>query len=153
LLNSQLLTFIFRAFYAGGDLRGDTFRYKKVFLQNLPVVRPNGLAALALEALVDHIQTARLKEQKLQSTYFEQLIDGLVYELYFPDEIKAAGKEILPHLGELNPITDDMSEAEKLAVIQREFDRLYDPRHPVRNHLETLDSVAVVRTIREALKR
>lgn len=28
-----------------------------------------------------------------------------------------------------------------------------DPRHSVRNHLETLDSVEVVKTIREALKR
>ena len=42
---------------------------------------------------------------------------------------------------------------EKLAIIQREFDRLYDPNHPVRNNLETLDSVDVVRTIREALKK
>ncbi|MGH8560265.1 MAG: hypothetical protein ACRESZ_23000 [Methylococcales bacterium] len=42
---------------------------------------------------------------------------------------------------------------EKLSNIQRKFDRLYDPRHPVRNHLETLDSVEVVYTIREALKR
>lgn len=46
-----------------------------------------------------------------------------------------------------------MSEEEKLAIIQREFDRLYDPNHPVRNNLETLDSVDVVRTIREALKK
>ena len=37
--------------------------------------------------------------------------------------------------------------------IQREFDWLYVPRHPLHNHLETLDSVEVVRTIREALKR
>ena len=77
----------------------------------------------------------------------------MVYELYFPDEIKAANKEILPHLGDLTPITDAMTDEEKLAVIQREFDRLYDPHHPVRNHLETLDSVEVVRTIRGALKR
>ncbi|MCK4623617.1 MAG: hypothetical protein KAT62_15565 [Desulfuromonadales bacterium] len=38
-------------------------------------------------------------------------------------------------------------------VANREFDRLYDPRHPVRNNLETLDSVEVIRTIREVLKR
>lgn len=37
-------------------------------------------------------------------------------------------------------------------VIQREFERLYDPRHPVRNRLETLDSVEVVRIIQESLK-
>ncbi len=70
-----------------------------------------------------------------------------------PDEIKTAKKEILPHLGELTPITDAKSDEEKLAIIQSEFDRLYDPRHPVRNHLDTLDSVEVVRTIREALQR
>lgn len=39
------------------------------------------------------------------------------------------------------------------AIIQRQFDRLYDPNHPARNNLETLDSVDVVDTIREALKR
>ena len=46
-----------------------------------------------------------------------------------------------------------MSDEQKLAVIQREFDRLYDPNHPVRNRIETLDSVDVVRVIREALKK
>lgn len=153
LLNSELLTFTFRAFYAGGDLRGDTFRYKKAFLQNLPVIKPKALASIRIESLVDYVQLAKLLGQKIQYAYFEQLIDALVYELYFPDELKAAGKEILRHLGELSPISDEMSDEEKLAIIQREFDRLYDPRHPVRNIIETLDSVEVVRTIREALKR
>ncbi len=92
-------------------------------------------------------------ELKLQSAFFEQLIDELVYELYFPEEIKAAGKEILHHLGELKPIHDSLTDAEKLSIIQSEFDRLYDPNHPVRNNLETLDSVEEVRIIREALKR
>lgn len=81
------------------------------------------------------------------------IIDGLVYELYFPAEIKAAGKELLPCLGELTPLSDGMTSEEKLVIIQCQFDRLYDPRHPVRNHLETLDSIEVVRTIREALKK
>ena len=92
------------------------------------------------------------KELKLQSSFFEQLIDGLVYELYFPDEIKATGKKILPHLGDLEPLTNDLTDEEKLTVIQKEFDRLYDPNHIVRNHLETLDNVKIVRTIRKALK-
>lgn len=153
LLNSEMLTFSFRAFYAGGDLRGDTFRYKKLFLQNLPVIKPKPPASTQIESLVDYVQQGKLLEQKLQSAYFEQLIEALVYELYFPDEMKAAGKDILRHLGELTPITDAMSDEEKLAVIQREFDRLYDPRYPVRTIIETLDSVEVVRTIREALKR
>ena len=153
MLNSQLLTFVFRSFYAGGDLRGSTFRYKKVFLQNLPVIKAMKPQKVILENLVEYIQLIKVTENKLHSAYFEQLIDGLVYELYFPDEIKAANKQILPHLGELTSITDDMAEEEKFAIIQREFNRLYDPHHPVRNNLETLDSVEVVRTIREALKK
>ena len=40
---------------------------------------------------------------------------------------------------------------EKMAIIQSEFDRLYDPVHPVRNNLETLDSVDEVRIIKEAV--
>ena len=150
ILTSELGIYAFISFYLGPIFDNKGFRYKKAYLENLPVPKVD---VPQLNSCIDYSHVMRRSDQRLVSRYFEQLIDGLVYELYFPDEIKAAGKEILPHLGELNPITDDMSEAEKLAVIQREFDRLYDPRHPVRNHLETLDSVAVVRTIREALKR
>jgi len=79
-------------------------------------------------------------------------LNGIIYELYFPTELKSANKEILKHLCDLKPITDSMSEEEKLAVIQSEFERFYDPNHPVRNNLETLDSIEEVRIIKEALK-
>lgn len=92
------------------------------------------------------------KERNLLFPFFENLIFTIVYELYFPEEIKSAGKEILKHLGDLKPITDDMSEEKKLAIIQSEFERLYDPNHPVRFAIETLDSVEEVRIIKEALK-
>jgi len=39
-----------------------------------------------------------------------------------------------------------------MAVIQYEVDRLYDPKHPVRNHLEMLASVTDVSAIHEAMK-
>ena len=121
---------------------------EKMFILESPVQQQS------ICRLVDYlISLCGQKNKKLISSYFDELIDAVYYELYFPDEIKAANKEILPHLGDLTPTTDDMSEEGKLAIIQREFDRLYDPRHTVRNHLETLDSVEVVRTIREALKR
>lgn len=45
-----------------------------------------------------------------------------------------------------------MADEKKLSIIQSEFNRLYDPNHPVRNNLETLDSVEEVRIIKEALK-
>ena len=85
-------------------------------------------------------------------SFFEQVIDSVIYEMYFPNEFHSAGKEILKHLGDLNPITEEMSPEQKLSIVQSEFERLYDPNHPVRNNVETLDSVEEVRIIREALK-
>jgi hypothetical protein len=135
------------------DVRGKTRRYFKQYVELLPVATCQAGYSDSVETMVDYLLWLNHGGKNLLISYIEQLIDGLVYELYFPEEIKAARKEIQKHLGELKPITASMSDEVKLAVIQSEFDRLYDPKHPVRNHLETLDSVDVVRTIREALKR
>lgn len=45
-----------------------------------------------------------------------------------------------------------MSEEEKLAIIQTEFERLHTPNHPVRLAIESLDSVEEVKIIKEALR-
>ncbi|MGV8073770.1 MAG: Eco57I restriction-modification methylase domain-containing protein [Syntrophobacteraceae bacterium] len=151
ILNSSVGDYYIRSL--GVTRNGGYFEYKPMFVEKLPVPKLSTDKQAVYIYLVDYVLYLKKKELKLQLAYFEQLIDGLVYELYFPDEIKSARKEILEHLGELKPITESMRDEEKLAVIQSEFDRLYDPTHPVRNHLETLDSVEVVRTIREALKK
>jgi very-short-patch-repair endonuclease len=155
-LNSELITVIFRIFYAGGELVGK-YRYKKAFLENLPIPKPKKQFEPIIEMLVDYLGLYKgvLKDQSKEHTlaaFFESVVDGLVYEVVFPSEIKSAGKEILKHLGDLKPIRDDMSEEKKLAIIQSEFERLYDPNHPVRFAIETLDSVEEVRIIKEALK-
>jgi very-short-patch-repair endonuclease/type I restriction-modification system DNA methylase subunit len=237
ILNSEIMDCYFPM--VATDVRGKTRRYIKQYVELLPILPRRESYAGFLEPLVDYAELAKSQDYKLQSAYFEQLIDGLVYELYFPDELKAAGKDIFRHLGELPPISSppfqggvpaagggggsetkpprpsgtqlspcqggvhevgggsetkpprpsgtqlspcqggvhevgggsetkpprpsgtppsqggefEMSDEEKLAIIKQQFDRLYDPRHPVRNIIETLDSVEVVRTIREALKR
>ncbi len=91
-------------------------------------------------------------DNQIQFDFFKHIANSIAFELYFPEEIKSAGKEILKYLGDLKPITDEMSEEEKLAITQSEFERLYDPNHPVRFAIETLDSVEEVRIIKEALK-
>jgi hypothetical protein len=80
-------------------------------------------------------------------------LDALIFETYFPEELNSSGKGLFGHIKTIAPIATEMTFEKKIAIIQREFDRLYDPRHPVRNNIETLDSIEVVRTIREALKR
>lgn len=147
-LNSSVLNAYFPMIST--DVRGNTRRYIKQYVENLPVPE-NPNKSYYFDYLVDFIKLAKESDLKLQTAYFEQLIDGLVFELYFADEINAANKAILKHLGDLKPLSIVMTEEEKRALIQSEFDRLYDPNHPVRNHLETLDSIEEVRIIKEAL--
>ena len=37
LFHSRLITFVFKTFYAGGGLGGDGYRYKKAFIEKLPI--------------------------------------------------------------------------------------------------------------------
>ncbi|MHB0920269.1 MAG: Eco57I restriction-modification methylase domain-containing protein [Thiomonas delicata] len=151
--NSSLFQYVFECFFEGLKMQGGYLLYSAPNLEKMFILESPEHQQSICE-LVDYlISLCGQKNKKLMVSYFDEIIDGIFYELYFADQIKTANKEILAHLGHLTPVTDAMSEEEKLAIIQREFDRLYDPRHPVRNHLETMDSVEVVRTVREALQR
>ena len=151
ILNSQVAEWWF---FNNGKHRGVGVDIGVEKLRSFPLPKLDKNQTRKAETIVDYIKTMGLqKDKELEKSYWLQLADSLAYGLYFPEEIKAAGKEILPHLGELTPLTDEMNEEDKLAVIQLEFVRLYDPNHPVRNHLETLDSVEEVRIIRESLKK
>ncbi|MDD2413390.1 MAG: Eco57I restriction-modification methylase domain-containing protein, partial [Bacteroidales bacterium] len=149
LLNSTIVEYYL---HQNASLKaGGYYSYSSSVLDSIPLKIPE-------KSFIFHNLTKYLLfinsilNNRLIAKYFDDIIDSCVFELYFPNEIKSANKEILRYLVDLKPITDDMSNEQKLAIIQSEFERLYDPNHPVRNNVETLDSVEEVRIIREALK-
>jgi hypothetical protein len=75
---------------------------------------------------------------QLMPIYFEQIIDGMVYELYFPELLKKHDCEIIKHLGELPEFTEGMSDEDKMEICQKVFDRLNDATHPVRINLDRM---------------
>lgn len=149
LLNSELFLFLYKEISQESEGRAFS-QVKTTYIKKLPLRYIDNKSFTTiykyLRALHSH------SSEGISIKYYSSIVDSLIYELYFPEEIKSAGKEILKHLGDLKPITDDMSEEKKLAIIQSEFERLYDPNHPVRFAIETLDSVEEVRIIKEALK-
>jgi len=149
-LNSDVLNFYHKYKYL--DIEKNTFQ--KILIENcknFPIEESMFQKNKIISILLDYIRYFKDKEVT-EKSFFIELNNAVFYEIYFPDEIKSSGKEIIKHLGDLKPITDAMSEEEKLAIIQSEFERLYDPNHPVRNAIETLDSIEEVRIIKEALK-
>ncbi|MCO5936888.1 Eco57I restriction-modification methylase domain-containing protein [Mucilaginibacter sp. RB4R14] len=150
LLNSELFLFLYREISQEGEGRAFS-QVKTTYIKKLPFkyLDDNNISVISF-----YLETGySIISESISLNFFKTLLDGIVYELYFPKEIKSAGKEILKHLGNLKAITNDMSEEEKLTVIESEFMRLYDPNHPIRVAIETLDSVEDIRIIKEALKR
>ena len=85
LLNSKPVTFFFKNYYAGGGLGEDGFRYKKAFLENLPlppITEATKPIIKQIEELVDKIIAAKKDNPKANTVLWECEIDRLVYKLY-----------------------------------------------------------------------
>jgi hypothetical protein len=84
------------------------------------------------------------------STFFEQLIDGMVYELYFPDLIKKHDCEIIKHLGELPGFADYMDDGQKTVICKNVYGRLSAEGHPVKANLANMKSIHEIGIIENA---
>ncbi|MGL2778266.1 DUF7149 domain-containing protein [Helicobacter pylori] len=85
MLHSKLITFAFKTFYAGGGLGESGYRYKKAFIERLPIPKithKNQELADKITALVDKILQAKAKDPKANTQELEKEIDALVYQLY-----------------------------------------------------------------------
>ncbi|MEA3432842.1 MAG: class I SAM-dependent DNA methyltransferase, partial [candidate division WOR-3 bacterium] len=97
ILNSKPVTFFFKQFYAGGGLGESGYRYKKAFLEQLPIPKisesdqkpfidlVNKILSLAQSS--DYLENPQ-KQAKVKE--YEHQIDRTVYKLYdlTPKEIE-----------------------------------------------------------------
>jgi len=81
------------------------------------------------------------------TNFIHSLIDAMVYELYFPNEIIAANAEVLKHLTNLPELKDDWSDEKKLEVIEKVYKEISDPKHPVSIAMEKMKEIPEVRII------
>ncbi|MDE0470549.1 MAG: hypothetical protein OXH57_01300, partial [Ekhidna sp.] len=146
LLNSKLIKFWLKN---RGKLQGELFQVDKEPLINIPILFSNNLEMLRLvEYIIQLIKTNHENiKLKIWRVYFEQIIDGIVYDLYFPDLLKKHDRQIIRYLGELAALKDSMSDQEKLAICKQVFERLNDKEHPVRKNLFRMDSIPEISII------
>jgi hypothetical protein len=93
LLNSKPVAFFFKRYYAGGGLGEEGYRYKKAFLENLPIptLTPQNQSLVSqIEAFVDAILARKRGNPHADTRDLERAIDDIVYRLYdlSPDEIR-----------------------------------------------------------------
>ena len=85
LLNSKLFLF----YYKVNDMQFSTgYEFKKFKVENTPIPKIKKEAQKPFEILVDYIIFAKEQDLSLEASLFESVIDGMVYDLYFEEEMK-----------------------------------------------------------------
>ncbi|WRA37752.1 class I SAM-dependent DNA methyltransferase [Helicobacter pylori] len=85
MLHSKLITFAFKTFYAGGGLGESGYRYKKAFIERLPIPKitpQNQELAHKITDGAKQILALKEKDPKANTQRLEKEIDALVYQLY-----------------------------------------------------------------------
>ncbi len=92
MLHSKLITFAFKTFYAGGGLGESGYRYKKAFIERLPIpqITKNQELADKITDCTERILKSKEEDPKANTQELEKEIDALVYRLYHltDEEIK-----------------------------------------------------------------
>jgi adenine-specific DNA-methyltransferase len=155
LLNSALINFYHKYKYTDPEKN----IFQKILIENCKEIPfkasiPN-LSINQLETLVSYINFLKSQgtnhvEDQLLPTYFERLIDAVVYELYLPESIKASNCEVIKHLNDLSEMhkeEDEPTEKKNLKIIEQVYRKLTEPKHPVNAALLKLLNVKEISII------
>lgn len=83
---------------------------------------------------------------KVMLSYFTQIVDGCLFELYFPDELHEGNKFFSRHLlAEDLPPLDTMDN--KLECLRGIFQKLFHKDHPIRVSIYFLSNLDIVREV------
>lgn len=159
LLNSKLFWFYLQN--TGYVLRGGYFTFKTNYVAPFPVPDKIPVKIVSVvETLVDYIlyikaennHISDLVSNKFISDYFERIIDGCIYELYFPKHMKDNGIDIVDATFKLvKPISNLSSDKEKSDIISQTFLTIKKTDNQIKNRLElfTIRSQEILKFIIE----
>jgi hypothetical protein len=156
IINSSAIRFYWTNRF--GDDRKTFPKIKGEYLKLLPI--PFGLQTQRsiIEGLVEYLlslhrealtngELAEGTGARLLAGYFEQWVNALVYELFFPEPLHAAGLQffLLAEQARLRPLS--AMKGNELVELRAKFEELYSPKHPLRQGLFALDSIKEIRII------
>ncbi len=152
ILNSRLSKWYFEQISTTSGM--GTNRWLKYKIEQMPIKPIPPTNPRPFEILVDYVTflkcispTLTSGKERTMFAFFEHVIDGCVYELYFEETMKQSKKDILQFLQDLPEIRSDMTDEEKMSVIRPVFTELFKPDYPVSQRLTSLDSLREVRII------
>ena len=140
MLNSSVAEFIYRATFSGKQ--NGFYEVQPGPLNDFPIVVPDAGQSSNVSTLVKAISKFE------GSPALEQLLNGLVYELYFPDDLHARGLRLFDAARGAGLDRLSGLEGGKLAAAAADFTKQnLAPGQPLRVMLSDLQTLDVVRII------
>ena len=156
LLNSRTVEWFYSQ--VSNQLTIDPLRARSGYIQQIPIPDLTSIQKALIAKIVDYLiylqQQPTINSKDLAHArdhimlgYFERIIDGLVYEVYLPEDLHKGDKHFFqPLLEEQLPSCEEI-QADKMTTLREIFELLYERTHLVRRNLYYLDSVKAVRII------
>lgn len=156
LLNSTSVEWFYS--HVSNRVRGGYFRAFSDYMKTIPIPPATSAQQVAIERLVDSLlflnrrfadtPDDHVPRDRLMIAFWEMVLNGLVYELYFPLEVHGAGLQLFALFAQVQlPDERSMSESDRLSILRELFEAHYDGSHPLRIALEKLQSLDMVRII------
>ncbi|HPN68008.1 MAG TPA: N-6 DNA methylase [Saprospiraceae bacterium] len=140
-LNSNLFFYSVKNFYGGGGLGNTGIRMKHTFIDKFPVPEIDNIQPF--ENIAEYLIYLNYPKQapflekvsnEAVSQVFEDLVNMMVYELYFEEEMKSKEIDVLQFVTEKT--FPDITQAEdKKAVIQKVYYELQQKDNAIRNRI------------------
>jgi hypothetical protein len=156
ILNSNTILWFYGQI--SNTIRGGYLRFISQYIEQIPIPPATPDQQRWCERLAEALiwlhgpeaKKAKDKSSGLMAVYFEQWMNGLVYELFFPEELHARKLKLFDETARLNPPDlAQVPESRKLAALQEAFTKAYDANATLRGMLFDLRSLDVVRVIEE----
>lgn len=144
-LNSKAGDFYIRTL--GVKRNGGYFEYKPMFIEKLPVPQLQEEKQVPFKIIVDYILYLNSHEKQLNeyvpnshiAETFEEVIDAMVFELYFPEEFKQADISFINYAERDFESIEGKPEQEQREIIHNAYQKLQERNNEIRNNLKLMD--------------
>lgn len=148
-LNSKISDYYF--FEVTAKIAGGRKRYTKQYVEQIPIPEISQAEQEPFVKLVDYIlflkNESQLKESGIICNFFEEIVNAMVYELYFDDLLKESKRDVIKHILPLSSLPINKSIPVRDNFIRDIYQKIYDKDHPIRNSLFFMDSIDEIKEI------
>jgi adenine-specific DNA-methyltransferase len=153
-LNSRAVDFYHHR--VATSMRGGWYSYESRFIKNLPIPAASEQQQVQIATIVSYLTwlnascpgDSRSTDETQMYGYFEQLLNALVYELFFEAELHQQHLFFQKYLGEAGPPRlSAIPETKKTVKLSEFYSKISALRHPIRSCLFSLRSFELIRII------